>query len=74
MGTRTINALTALLRTIDLGAETRKALFRSQIKLIAGWRSRADDAVLRACRCEAVRLATHLDPNIGRGSLNPCRT
>ena len=42
--------LTALLRTIDLGADARKALSRSQIKLIAGWRSRADNAVLRACR------------------------
>jgi hypothetical protein len=38
--------LTALLRTIDLGADARKALSRSQIKLIAGWRSRADNAVL----------------------------
>ena len=34
--TRAINALTALLRTIDLGIDMRKALSHSQFKVIAG--------------------------------------
>ena len=33
--TRAINALTALLRTIDLGVDARKALLHSQFKVIA---------------------------------------
>jgi transposase len=55
--TRAINALTALLRTIDLGIDTRKALSHSKVKVVAGWRSRVEDCVVRTCRCEAVRLA-----------------
>ena len=35
--TRAVDALTALLRTIDLGVDARKALSHSQIKIIAGW-------------------------------------
>ena len=33
---------------------------RSQIKAITGWRSRAEDSVVRTCRCEAVRLAKRI--------------
>ena len=36
------------------------ALSRSQIKAITGWRSRAEDSVVRTCRCEAVRLAKRI--------------
>ncbi|PBA28849.1 IS110 family transposase, partial [Mycobacterium intracellulare] len=45
--TRSINALTALLRTIDLGLDMRKALSHSQFKVIAGWRDRREDSVVR---------------------------
>ena len=48
--TRAINALTALLRTIDLGVDTRKALPHRQFKVIAGWRDRREDSVVRTCR------------------------
>jgi transposase len=58
--TRVINALTALLRTIDLGLDTRKALSHSQFKVIAGWRDRREDSVLRTCRQEAIRLAKRI--------------
>jgi transposase len=55
--TRAINALTALLRTIELGIDARKALLHSQFKVIAGWRERREDALTATCRQEAVRLA-----------------
>ena len=58
--TRTINALTALLRTIDLGVDTRKALLHSQFKVIAGWRERSEDSIVRTCRREAIRLAKRI--------------
>ncbi len=58
--TRAINALTALLRTIDLGIDTRKPLSHSQIKTISTWRSRAEDSVVRTCRREATRLAKRI--------------
>jgi transposase len=58
--TRAINALTALLRTVDLGVDVRKALLGSQFKVIAGWRERQEDAVARACRKEAIRLAKRI--------------
>jgi transposase len=58
--TRAINALTALLRTIDLGVDARKALLHSQFKVIAGWRERREDSVVRICRQEAIRLAKHI--------------
>jgi transposase len=58
--TRAINALTALLRTIDLGIDTRKALLHSQFKVIAGWRDRREDSVVRTCRQEAIRLAKRI--------------
>jgi transposase len=58
--TRTINALTALLRTIDLGVDTRKALAHSQFKVIMGWRDRREDSVVATCRQEAIRLAKRI--------------
>jgi transposase len=58
--TRAINALTALLRTIDLGVDTRKALPHSQFKVIAGWRDRREDSIVRTCRQEAIRLAKRI--------------
>lgn len=58
--TRAINALTALLRTIDLGVDVRKALSHSQFKIIAGWRDRREDPVVATCRQEAIRLAKRI--------------
>jgi transposase len=55
-----INALTALLRTIDLEIDTRKALSHSQFKVIAGWRDRRKDSVVRICRQEVIRLAKRI--------------
>lgn len=57
---RAINALTALLRTIDLGVDTRKALLHSQFKVVAGRRHRSEDSVVRTCRQEAIRLAKRI--------------
>lgn len=53
------NALTALLRTIDLGVDARKPISDAQITAICAWRittAEADTAVAIA-RCEARRLA-----------------
>lgn len=58
--TRTINALTALLRTIDLGVDARKPLTTHQISVITGWRERDEDLARRTCRAEAVRLARRI--------------
>lgn len=52
------NALTALLRSFDLGIDVRKPLTDIQVKEVAGWRQRAnDDAVTATIRQEARRLA-----------------
>lgn len=41
--TKIINALTALVRSVDLGVDARKALTSAQITTIAGWRTRDED-------------------------------
>lgn len=58
--TRMINTLTALVRTVDLGVDARKALTTGQIRTIAAWRDRDEDATTATCRHEAVRLARHI--------------
>lgn len=58
--TRAVNALTALVRTVELGVDARKSLAYSQIKEIATWRSRSEDATTATCRAEAVRLAKRI--------------
>lgn len=59
--TRSVNALTALVRTIDLGIDARTALTSTQLKHIGSWRSRAgQDVGVATCRAEAVRLAHHI--------------
>ncbi len=55
--TKAINALTALLRTIDLGVDARTPLSKTQISQIAAWRSRNEDIATATARREAVRLA-----------------
>ena len=58
--TATINALTALVRTHDLGIDARKSLTNDQIHQISRWRARHEPIALATGRAEAVRLATRL--------------
>jgi transposase len=53
----TINQLTALLRSHDLGEDARAKLKITQIRRIAEWRSRTEPLVARTARTEAARLA-----------------
>ncbi|TIH30466.1 transposase [Subtercola vilae] len=53
------NALTALLRSFDLGIDARKAVTDAQIRAIAAWRTRStDDTADATIRDEARQLAT----------------
>jgi len=56
--TRTINALTALLRVHDLGFDARRKPTITQVREIARWRVRSESLALSVARAEAVRLAT----------------
>jgi transposase len=58
--TRAVNALTALLRTVDLGIDARRALTTTTISTIAAWRARSDNDTLVICRAEAIRLARRI--------------
>lgn len=52
------NALTALLRSFELGIDARKPITDTQVREVAGWRHRAaDDAAMTTIRQEARRLA-----------------
>lgn len=66
--TAAVNALTALLRTVDLGVDTRKSLTGTQIHQITHWRTRpADQISVATARAEAIRLAkqvTSLDTDL----------
>ena len=55
--TAAVNALTALLRVLDLGIDARKPLTGTQIGLVSKWRPRAEDIDVATARAEAVRLA-----------------
>ncbi len=55
--TRSINALTALLRTVDLGIDVRASLAKKQFAVIAAWRNRQEDLATATARREAIRLA-----------------
>jgi transposase len=55
--TRSVNALTALLRTHALGLDARKALSADQITEVSRWRAREEELSLTIARSEAVRLA-----------------
>lgn len=52
------NALTALLRSFELGIDARKPITDAQIATIAGWRVTRDAGATRVFRTEAKRLAT----------------
>lgn len=51
------NALTALLRTIDVGIDARKPLTEAQIATIAAWRTGQDEPAHKIFREEGRRLA-----------------
>lgn len=52
------NALTALLRSFDLGIDARKPITDAQVREVAGWRNRpVDDVAMTTIRQEARRLA-----------------
>lgn len=55
--TRSVNSLTALLRTQDLGLDARKALSGAQIAEVSRWRARKEELSLSIARTEAIRLA-----------------
>ncbi len=59
--TRAINALTALVRSHDLGIDARRSLTRSQIATIAAWRRRDEPIGLATARAEAIRQAQRID-------------
>lgn len=57
---RCINALTALVRSHDLGIDARRALTTTQISTVAGWRRREEPLGAATARAEAVRLARRI--------------
>src|SRR5699024_5766933 len=57
--TRSTNALTALVRSNDLGMDARKALSKTQIVEVSKWRTRKEELSISVARAEAVRLAKH---------------
>lgn len=54
------NALTAHLRTYDLGIDARRALAGHQITEVATWRTRKEELSLSVARAEAARLAKRI--------------
>lgn len=58
--TRSINALTALLRTVDLGIDARTSLTKKQFAVITAWRTRQEDLATTVARREAIRLAKRI--------------
>ncbi|WP_210604304.1 IS110 family transposase [Brevibacterium oceani] len=55
--TRTINALTALLRANDLGLDARRKLSVAKIRTVSKWRVRNEPVARLEARREAIRLA-----------------
>ncbi len=58
--TRSINALTALLRIHDLGLDARRKPTGAQIRQISRWRARTEPPAIAIARAEAVRLAARI--------------
>jgi len=65
-----VNALTAHLRTYDLGIDARRALAGYQIAEVAAWRTRKEELSLSIARAEAVRLAKRITALDGELSEN----
>jgi transposase len=57
---RAINALTALVRTYDLGLDARRRLTPTQIDQITRWRARNEPLATAIARTQAVRLARRI--------------
>lgn len=71
------NALNALVREIDLGLDTRKALTDRRLIEISAWRHRVGDtAEQRIAREEVVRLAVAVrqGDQLSPGPMPPCPT
>ena len=60
MSTARVNALTALLRILDLGTDARRPLTNTQITEVASWRNRVADLAPSVARAEAVRPAKRI--------------
>jgi hypothetical protein len=58
--TRTVNALTALLRINDLGLDARKSLTGTHVLEVSRWRAREEPLAVSVARSEAVRLAKRI--------------
>ena len=58
--TAAVNALTALLRVVDLGLDARRALTRKQITEVGAWRTRTEELAAATARAETVRLAKRI--------------
>lgn len=58
--TAAINSLNALLRTVELGIDARRAVSTSIINQVATWREREENFSIQISRREAVRLATRI--------------
>ncbi|MDQ3222614.1 MAG: IS110 family transposase [Gemmatimonadota bacterium] len=58
--TRSTNALTALLRTVDLGFDARRKPTQAEIRQISRWRTRTEPPAIAIVRAEAVRLAARV--------------
>jgi transposase len=71
--TATVNALTALLRVVDLGVDARKPLTTRQVTEVARWRTRVEDLALATARAEAVRLAKRVVDLGGELAANQAR-
>jgi hypothetical protein len=57
---RSVNALTALVRTHDVRLDARPALTSAQIVVVSAWRHRDETLDLTSARREAVRLAKRI--------------
>lgn len=58
--TSAVNALTALLRTQELGMDARKALTAAKITEVSKWRDRNEELAVAIARTEAIRLAQRI--------------
>ncbi|GAA4037957.1 hypothetical protein GCM10023063_23730 [Arthrobacter methylotrophus] len=58
--TAKFNALTALLRSVDLAIDARKPLTDPQITEISHWRTRDEALAAATARAEAIRLAKRI--------------
>lgn len=72
--TAKVNALTALLRSVDLGIDARKPLSDTRITEVSHWRARDEALAAATARAEAVRLAKRITVLDGELKDNQTRT